>query len=212
MKSWRMLLLTLLIVGGGVFSANSACGFFAEAGQASGKIPAQITANTGENEGVWQYDASGYAVASGGGLPRFGFDMVNNPGPLAKMPGNPASNFAGGKYTAIELTDDLVLFRAGDSGKELGQWFTRGPAESVAQVRIDLAVRPQWIDPSGTLTGTSPLNTSFAIKIPKGTTIYEGPVGYQSGIHLGGQGIGQIFVPKPWKMPGVEVIGRSPLR
>ncbi len=64
MKSWRMLLLTLLIVGG-VFSENSAWGFFAEAGQASGKIPAQITANTGENEGAWQYDASGYAVAPG---------------------------------------------------------------------------------------------------------------------------------------------------
>ncbi len=63
MKSWRTLLLTLLIVGG-VFSENSAWGFFAEAGQASGKIPAQITANTGENEGAWQYDASGYAVAS----------------------------------------------------------------------------------------------------------------------------------------------------
>ena len=60
-----MLLLALLIVGG-VFSENSAWGIFAEAGQASGKISAQITANTGGNEGAWQYDASGYAVASKG--------------------------------------------------------------------------------------------------------------------------------------------------
>ncbi len=67
MKSWRMLLLTLLIVGG-VFSENSAWGFFAEAGQPSGKIPAQITANTGENGIAWQYDASGYALAPIKGL------------------------------------------------------------------------------------------------------------------------------------------------
>ncbi len=47
------------------------------------------------------------------------------------------------------------------------------------QVRIDLAVKPQWIDSvTGELTGTSIINTNYAIKIPAGTTVYSGPVGY----------------------------------
>jgi hypothetical protein len=142
----------------------------------------------------------------------FAFDMITNPGPLSQMRDNPASNFSSGKYNSIRLTDDLVLYRVGDAKIELGQWFTRNPATSIAQARIDLAVKAQWIDQGGTLTGRSPLNTSFAIKIPKGTLIYEGPVGYQGGVYLGGQGIHQIFVPEPWKIAGVQVVGRAVLR
>ncbi|WP_211462171.1 hemagglutinin repeat-containing protein, partial [Collimonas silvisoli] len=72
------------------------------------------------------------------------FDMIANPGPLASMPGTPAANFAGGKYTAVTLTDDVTLYRGGDSnGKALGQWFTTEAPTSVAQVRIDTAVKPQ---------------------------------------------------------------------
>jgi len=140
------------------------------------------------------------------------YDMVNNPGPLATMRGTPALNFAGGKYNSSVLQEDLILYRAGDAGTDLGQWFTRSPASSVAEVRIDLAVKPQWLDEAGSLTGKSPLNTNFGIRIPKGTTIYEGPVGTQGGVHLGGQSVNQIFVPQPWKIPGVEVISRTPLK
>ncbi|MBO1913866.1 hypothetical protein J4G37_54765, partial [Microvirga sp. 3-52] len=106
--------------------------------------------------------------------------MIENPGPLAKLDSKPINNFYGGKYNAKELQEDLILYRAGESGgltiagKEknaLGQWFTNDRAESVAKVRIDLAVKSQWVDPkTGVLTGTSPLNATYKIKIPKGTT------------------------------------------
>lgn len=95
----------------------------------------------------------------------------------------------------------------------LSQWFTREPPTSVAQVRIDTAVKPQWVNPkTGVLEGTSPINTVHAVKLPAGTTIYEGPVGYQGGPYLGGQDIKQIFVSKPWSIDGVEVISSEPLR
>ncbi len=137
------------------------------------------------------------------------FDMINNPGPLAELRGSPAGNFGGGRYNAVELLEDVILHRGGDSnGKALGQWFTEEPPTSVAQVRIDTAVKPQWIDPvTGELTGSSPVDTVYAIKIPAGTIVYEGPVGYQGDIFVGGGDIKQIFVHEPWKLPGVEVIG-----
>lgn len=76
---------------------------------------------------------------------------------------------------------------------------------------IDSAVKWQWIDPkTGALTGTSFIDNIYAVKIPKGTTVYDGPVGYQGGIYLGGPYTNQVFVPTPWKIPGVqEVWSRS---
>lgn len=137
------------------------------------------------------------------------YDMVNNPAPLASLPNKPAANFSGGKYVSVTLDEDVTLYRAGDAnGKALGQWFTQDAPSSTAQVRIDTAVKPQWIDPeTGVLTGTSPVNAVYAVKIPAGTEVYIGPVGSQGGIYVGGSDINQIFVPQPWKIPGVEVIG-----
>jgi len=108
----------------------------------------------------------------------------------------------------------LVLYRAGKAGSgrsALGQWFTRNPIISEAQGRLDLAVKPQWLDANGELTGTSPLESVYAVKIPKGTTVYEGPVGYQGGAYLGGQDIMQIYVHQPWAIKGVDVLGEIPL-
>ena len=53
------------------------------------------------------------------------FNAVENPGPLASFPGNPAANFFGGKFNQTVLTDDLVLYRGGEASKPLGRWFTR---------------------------------------------------------------------------------------
>jgi hypothetical protein len=138
--------------------------------------------------------------------------MIENPGPLAEIQGQPAKNFFGGKYNAEILTEDKIYYRAGQDGKPLGQWFTTEPAESVAKVRIETAVKPQWIDPiTGELTGTSIIDTNYAIKIPAGTTVYTGPVGYQGGIYLGGSDIMQTFIQTPWKL-NVEVVGKTALK
>ncbi|MCT4686382.1 hypothetical protein [Vallitalea sp.] len=94
----------------------------------------------------------------------------------------------------------------------MGQWFTESPGKSAIQIRIDNAVKPQWIDPkTGVLTGTSPINSNYAVKIPAGTTIYKGPVGYQGGSYLGGQNNIQIYINKPWTIKGVEVLSETPL-
>jgi uncharacterized membrane protein YeaQ/YmgE (transglycosylase-associated protein family) len=135
------------------------------------------------------------------------YNMVDNPGPLAGMPSNPAVNFAGGRYDEVTLTEDRVFYRAGVDGKPLGRWFSLDPPSSVAQVRIDTAVRPQWINQmTGEWTGASPLDTVYAVKIPDGTKVYVGPVASQGDIYVGGGH--QIYIPAP---KGYNVIGSTPL-
>jgi hypothetical protein len=152
------------------------------------------------------------ATALRGGT-SYEYNMVENPGPLAGAPGNPAGAFAGGKYNVVTLTDDTVLYRAGAAGggrNAFGQWFSAEPAQSEAQARIDYAVKPQWIDPNtGALTGQSPIQSVYAIKIPAGTSVYVGPTSYQDSVYVGGAT--QIYVPQPWAIPGVQVLSETPL-
>lgn len=139
--------------------------------------------------------------------------MIENPGPLANITDNPAKNFFGGRYNVEVLTSDKIFYRGGQAGKPLGQWFTLEPPKSVVKVRIDTAVKPQWINSvTGELTGTSVVDTVYAIKIPKGTTIYTGPVGPQGGVYCGGYNISQIFIETPWKLEGVEVVDSFSLK
>ena len=78
---------------------------------------------------------------------------------------------------------------------------------------MDSAVKAQWIDPkTGVLTGISPIESTYAVKIPKGTTIYEGPVGYQGGPYLGGENCNQIFISDPWKIEGIEIISETSIK
>ena len=134
-------------------------------------------------------------------IANYQYNMIENPGPLAEMPNQPAKNFYGGRYNVEVLTEDRIYYRGGNSDKALGQWFTTEPPESVAKVRIDTAVKPQWIDPiTGELTGESVIDTVYAIKIPKGTTVYIGPVGSQGGAYCGGYNIMQTFIKEPWKL------------
>ncbi|WP_203981370.1 WXG100 family type VII secretion target [Planosporangium flavigriseum] len=139
------------------------------------------------------------------------YNMVEDPGPLAEIRGTPAANFAGGRYDAVSLPEDRVFYRGGDSqGSPLGQWFSIEPPRSVAEVRIDTAVRPQWINPkTGEWGGTSPVDTVYAVKIPAGTTVYPGPVANQGGMYVGGGH--QVFIPEPWKNKDVEPVGSEPL-
>jgi hypothetical protein len=136
--------------------------------------------------------------------------MVNNPGPLASMRGNPAANFAGGRYNEITLPRDTTLYRGGQAGpgNEFGRWFTADPPPSRAHVRVDSAVLPHWIDPkTGASSGSSPIDTAYAIRFPAGTKIYHGPVANQGGIYVGGGE--QIYIPEPWKSGTVS--GSRPL-
>ncbi|WP_368350122.1 hemagglutinin repeat-containing protein [Pectobacterium peruviense] len=124
------------------------------------------------------------------------------PGPLDN---DLAATFSGGRYKEMVLKEDTILFRGGVSDKPYGQFFSSEAPQGVIQTRIDKAVLPKW--PGG---GTSPIDTSFAIKIPSGTKVYVGEVGTQNGLYVGGTQ--QIVVIKPWEIKGAEVVERKPLK
>ena len=146
-------------------------------------------------------------------IANYQYNMIENPGPLVEVADNPAKNFYGGRYNVNVLEEDTIFYRAGQSGKPLGQWFTSEAPESVAKVRIDTAVKPQWINQTtGELTGTSIVDTAYAIKIPKGTITYTGPVGPQGGVYCGGYDKLQTFIETPWKIDRIEVIDSFPLK
>jgi hypothetical protein len=145
-------------------------------------------------------------------LYKYKYNSFDNPGPLANFRGQPNQNFYGGRYDVEVLSESKSFYRAGDSTNPLGQWFTETPPSSAAQVRINTAVKEQWLDKNGVLTGTSPLNTVYKIDIPAGTTIYKGPVGTQGDIYQGGLDINQIYIKEPWNIEGVQVKGSSRLK
>jgi len=141
---------------------------------------------------------AGTQVAKEGGQvagetsPTYAFDMMN-PGPL---PDEIAGTFSGGKYNVGTIQPNQLLYKAGDAANPSGSYFTFEPPESVAQARIDSAVKSQWIDPeTGFLKGESPMNSVIGAQFPEGTPYYYGPVSSQGGVYLGGQNMIQIFVP-----------------
>jgi hypothetical protein len=158
--------------------------------------------------GVFRPAAGWLKRLLGGSRRSYRHNMVHNPGPLASMPGNPAANFAGGRYNEITLPRDVTLHRGGQSGQPFGRWFTAEAPPSRAYVRVDSAVLPHWIDPkTGASSGSSPIDTGYAIRFPAGTKIYHGPVANQGGVYVGGGD--QIYIPEPWKHG--TVIGQRPL-
>jgi hypothetical protein len=119
-----------------------------------------------------------------------------NPGSLVD---DLAGTFSGGRYREVILEADTVLYRAGTANKPFGQFFSSEAPAGILQTRIDKAVLPRW--PGG---GTSPIDTGFALQIPKGTRVFVGEVGSQGGMFVGGTQ--QIVVVKPWTIKGVEVL------
>jgi len=120
-------------------------------------------------------------------------------GTAASLSSKYASTFMGGRYTVRVLTQDEVFYRAGisDPGKQLGEFFSKDPPVSVIQTRIDRAIPPRW--PNGI---SAPLDTGFAVLIPKGTTVYEGTIAPQGEIYLGGTM--QTVIIEPWNISGAR--------
>lgn len=121
----------------------------------------------------------------------------------------PAVQFAGGKYNIVQLEEDVILYRAGNSTESpFGRWFTLYPPKSVTQVRIDKAIKPQWINPkTGYCNALISINGYYVFKALKGTTLYIGPVANQGDVYVGGSEPNQthIFVwegVKNWDLLG----------
>ena len=143
-------------------------------------------------------------------IANYQYNMIENPGPLAEMPNQPAKNFFGGRYNMEVLQEDRIMYRAGNSQNPYGRWFTSEPPASVANVRIDTAVKTHWINPkTGAWEASSYIDNVYAIKIPKGTTVYTGPVGPQGGSYVGGYDIMQTYIDSPWTF---EVVGKTYLK
>ncbi|MFP1825700.1 hemagglutinin repeat-containing protein [Lonsdalea quercina] len=105
----------------------------------------------------------------------------------------PASTFRSGTYTEKVAETDIYLYRDyGGTAKVDGRFWTPEPSKGPLQSQMDSAVLPEW--------GNTFQNQAI-IKIPKGTTYYEGPAAAQTGTQgtqstLLGGGI-QIFLPSP---------------
>lgn len=74
------------------------------------------------------------------------------PPTLEGMLGDPAGNFTDRAYTSRYLSDDTILYRAGEAGTPWGRWWSEDAPISIEQVRNDKAVLPEW--PGG---GKSPI-------------------------------------------------------
>ena len=143
-------------------------------------------------------------------IAKYQYNLIENPGPLAELPNLPIKNFYGGRYNVEVLQEDRIMYRAGNAENPYGRWFRSEPPASVANVRIDTAVKIQWIDPkTGMWESSSYIDYVYAIKVPKGTTVYTGPVGPQGGAYMGGYNVMQTYIDAPWSF---EVIGKTPLR
>jgi hypothetical protein len=130
------------------------------------------------------------------------------------LPSKVADTFGDNPYRIGTTTEPATFYRAGDSAAtgdpSLGQYWTTEPPSSVAQVRTDLAVREDWVDGAGNVTGHSPLNTGYEVEFPAGTPVAVGNTGPQGpGYPGGGQ---QVIIQQPWKMdPPPVLVNQWPL-
>lgn len=109
-----------------------------------------------------------------------------NPGPLDAAT---AATFRSGSYTATTTSETTTLYRVygGNAGK-IGSYWTRTKPSGPLQSQLDSALAPQW--------GNTAQNVA-TMKVPKGTTIYEGAAAPQStgvGQILGGGN--QVYIPR----------------
>ena len=96
-----------------------------------------------------------------------------------------AGTFRGGSYTQMTTSEATTLYRAhGGTAGELGSYWSRTAPTVPLQARMDSALLPQW---GNTATGVS------TIRVPSGTTIFDGFAAPQGGLMGAGS---QVFIPK----------------
>lgn len=118
-------------------------------------------------------------LAAEGGAIRWG---PLNGGPLRDTVAN---TFRGGSYTESALSGETTLYRSyGGTAGELGSYWSRTPPAGPLQATMDSALNPAW--------GNTAQSVS-TIRVPAGTTIYEGFAAPQGGLLGGGS---QVYIPK----------------
>ena len=107
-------------------------------------------------------------------------------GPLNRgpLPDGVANTFRGGSYTGTTVSEPTMLYRVhGGTAGEVGQFWTRTPPAGPLQSQIDLALNPAWGNTATQVT---------TIRVPAGTTIFEGFAAGQGGLVGGGS---QVVIP-----------------
>lgn len=104
-----------------------------------------------------------------------------NPGPLAD---DVANTFRSGTYNAVSSAEPTTLYRVySDPARQLGPYWSRTRPSGPTQSIIDSALDPAWGNQA----------TSWVqIRVPGGTTFYEGAAAAQRGLVGGGN---QVFLP-----------------
>lgn len=116
-----------------------------------------------------------------------GGDNIIKYGPMNKGPlaDEIANTFRSGTYTKITIQEETTFYRAyGGKAEEIGSYWTRTKPQGPLQSMIDSALDPKW--------GNTATNVS-TIKVPKGTTIFEGFASQQGGLLGGGN---QVYIEK----------------
>lgn len=120
-----------------------------------------------------------FLAAEGGSI---AWNPLTGPGPLSDAVAN---TFRGGSYTETVLSGETTLYRAyGGTARELGSYWTATPPAGPLQSTIDSALNPAWDNTAQSVS---------TIRVPAGTTIYEGFAAPQGGLLGGGS---QVYIPK----------------
>lgn len=141
---------------------------------------------------AWGTSTTPLALSNATNAVRYG---PHNPGPLVD---DVASTFRSGSYTAEVLEQELTLYRVyGGKAGPIGSYWSRTAPSGPMQAQLDSALNPAW---GNTATQVS------TIRVPAGTTIYDGVAAAQSvpggGTLLGGGS--QVYIPKvdpAWLVP-----------
>ena len=113
-----------------------------------------------------------------------------NQGPL---PIAIANTFRSGTYTKNILETEIILYRTyGGKAGELGSYWTRSKPTGSLQSIIDSALNPIWGNTA---------NNVVKIKVPRGTTFFEGIAEKQGSLVGGGNQIWIERVDPAWIVP-----------
>jgi hypothetical protein len=123
-------------------------------------------------------------AAAGGNMA----STVYGPTIAGPLPAAIANTFRGGSYVATTLTEATVFYRvyggaAAQVSRSGGAFLTRTAPSGPLQAMIDLALNPQWGNTASLVA---------RVRVPAGTTIYEGAAAAQGGLVGGGN---QVFIP-----------------
>nr|WP_092074114.1 hemagglutinin repeat-containing protein [Dendrosporobacter quercicolus]NSL47754.1 hemagglutinin repeat-containing protein [Dendrosporobacter quercicolus DSM 1736]SDM77938.1 adhesin HecA family 20-residue repeat-containing protein [Dendrosporobacter quercicolus] len=142
---------------------------------------------------LYYYNGGWVKVAGSGTVASVGNAITYGPMNKGPLPDAVANTFRSGTYTQIVTKSEVVLYRVyGGKAGELGQYYTRVKPSGPVQSIIDSALNPTW--------GNTATNV-VKIKIPPGTTLYEGFAARQGGLVGGGNQVWIERVNPSWIIP-----------